>query len=78
MAAFVAVEAMRGGASPQQACEAAVMRMMKDKAAAAVTCQVTVLALSRSGTNYPLPLACATAAMIDGRCNIIPGFPFQS
>jgi len=49
MAAFVAVEAMRGGAQPQQACEVAVARMMKDAAAAAATCQVAVLALSRGG-----------------------------
>jgi N4-(beta-N-acetylglucosaminyl)-L-asparaginase len=50
MAAFLAVEAMRGGASPQQACEAAVGRMMKDPAAASASCQVGVLALSRYGS----------------------------
>jgi N4-(beta-N-acetylglucosaminyl)-L-asparaginase len=50
LAAFLTVEAMRGGASPQQACEAAVARMMKDPAAASASCQVGVLALSRGGS----------------------------
>jgi N4-(beta-N-acetylglucosaminyl)-L-asparaginase len=49
MAAFVAVEAMRFGALPQQACEAAVSRMMKDPAAASASCQVGILAISRDG-----------------------------
>ena len=49
MAAFLVVEAMRGGQQPQQACEMAVARMLKDPAAAAATCQVGVLALSRCG-----------------------------
>ena len=51
MAAFLIVEMMRAGASPQQACEQAVARMMKDHAAAADTCQVGVIALSRSGSH---------------------------
>lgn len=51
MAAFLTVECMRGGATPQQACESAVQRMMKDPATSAETCQVGVLALSRGGNH---------------------------
>ena len=50
MAAFLTVELMRAGATPQDACESAVERMMKDPATSAATCQVGVIALSRSGS----------------------------
>ena len=39
------VEVTREGLPQQQACEAAVARIMKDLAAAAATCQVVVLAV---------------------------------
>jgi N4-(beta-N-acetylglucosaminyl)-L-asparaginase len=51
MAAFLAVEFMRAGALPQQACEAAVQRMLKDPATSAETCQVGIIALSRGGVH---------------------------